>query len=160
MPHLLIGMGGFLVAVLWVDLMFDVQVMNHDGVLPEQVLASLAGYYHRVTTAADPMGNVVSLVMMLTVVGSVMQLGRGAVALWLRVSVLVLAVAPAVYALVIVVPAAVRLGAGGDPPELQTELARTILAGHAFCLACVLGFVTLQLLVVRRLRRGEPSLVP
>jgi hypothetical protein len=46
---------GFLLAVLWFDLMFDVQVLRAaPGALPEPVLASIAGYYARVTTAARP----------------------------------------------------------------------------------------------------------
>jgi hypothetical protein len=45
---------GFLLAVLWFDLMFDVQVMGHrEGDLPEEVLASIASYYRRVTTRRD-----------------------------------------------------------------------------------------------------------
>ena len=42
---------GFLLAVLWFDLMFDVQAARQPGGdLPEEVLASIAGYYRRVTT--------------------------------------------------------------------------------------------------------------
>jgi hypothetical protein len=48
--------GGFLLAVLWFDLMFDVQVLGRDErELPEERLASIAAYYARVTTAARPM---------------------------------------------------------------------------------------------------------
>ena len=37
-----VGGAGFLLAVLWFDLMFDVQVRGHDGaVLPDEVLASI-----------------------------------------------------------------------------------------------------------------------
>ena len=44
---------GFLLAVLWFDLMFDVQALRApEGELPERSLASIAGYYARVTTAA------------------------------------------------------------------------------------------------------------
>ncbi len=47
---------GFLLAVLWFDLMFDVQTLRHrTGVLPKPVLDSIAGYYGRVTGAARPM---------------------------------------------------------------------------------------------------------
>ena len=35
---------GFLLAVLWFDLMFDVQALG-GGVLPEDKLASIADYY-------------------------------------------------------------------------------------------------------------------
>ena len=52
MQRVLAACGGFLLAVLWFDLMFDVQVLRHGSaaVLPEPVLASIAGYYRRVTT--------------------------------------------------------------------------------------------------------------
>src|SRR5205085_2298940 len=59
---------GFLLAVLWFDLMFDVQTRtSRDGTLPPEVLASIAGYYRRVTTDARPMNRLVSLVMLATV---------------------------------------------------------------------------------------------
>ena len=57
MSPTVIACGGFLLAVLWMDLMFDVQVLRHRGStapLPEDVLASIAAYYRRVTTDAEP----------------------------------------------------------------------------------------------------------
>jgi hypothetical protein len=37
---------GFLMAVLWFDLMFDVQTRKHTGdTLPTDVLASISAYY-------------------------------------------------------------------------------------------------------------------
>jgi len=58
---------GFLTAVLWFDLMFDVQTRRYGGdVLPERVLASIAAYYRRVTTEATPMNRLISLVMLAT----------------------------------------------------------------------------------------------
>src|SRR5438094_4323905 len=53
---------GFLLAVLWFDLMFDVQVLGRGrgaDPLPEEVLASIAAYYRRVTTQARPMNYLV-----------------------------------------------------------------------------------------------------
>ena len=42
---------GFLLSVLWFDLMFDVQVVgHHDTELPTDVRDSIAAYYRRVTT--------------------------------------------------------------------------------------------------------------
>ena len=41
---------GFLLGVLWMDLMFDSQVRSGRGVLDESVLESIAGYYRRATT--------------------------------------------------------------------------------------------------------------
>ena len=52
---------GFLLAVLWFDLMFDVQVLRvRPDEIPEPVLASIAAYYRRVTTAARPMNRLVA----------------------------------------------------------------------------------------------------
>jgi len=47
---------GFLLAVLWMDLIFDSQVLRHRGadVLPEPVLDSISRYYHRATTTSRP----------------------------------------------------------------------------------------------------------
>lgn len=55
---------GFLLAVLWMDLIFDAQVLSHRHAgdeLPESVLASIAGYYHRAT--ARPMSTLIAAVM-------------------------------------------------------------------------------------------------
>ena len=43
---------GFLLAVLWFDLMFDVQALtNRSGDVPEASLDSISAYYSRVTSA-------------------------------------------------------------------------------------------------------------
>ena len=50
MTSLITGCAGFLLAVLWMDLIFDVQVFAHryaGDELPERVLKSLSDYYHR-----------------------------------------------------------------------------------------------------------------
>ena len=85
------GGAGFLLAVLWFDLMFDVQALRRrTGDLPEDVLASTAGYYRRVTTAARPMNRLVALVMLGTIVVIVVQLVQGDVPRWAAVVSLVL----------------------------------------------------------------------
>ena len=74
MSSILLVCGGFLLAVLWMDLMFDVQALRHradSGALPEEVLRSITAYYRRVTTQARPMGHLV---------GGVMALALGALA--------------------------------------------------------------------------------
>ena len=59
---------GFLLAVLWFDLMFDVQTRKSvANPLPSEVLASISAYYRRVTTDAYPMNRLVALVMLLTI---------------------------------------------------------------------------------------------
>lgn len=69
---------GFLLAVLWFDLMFDVQALPHQGrELPEHTLASIAGYYRRVTTTARPMNRLVAAVMLATIGAIIAQIVRG-----------------------------------------------------------------------------------
>lgn len=140
--------GGFLVAVLWFDLMFDVQALRraHRGAtLPEPVLASIAGYYRRVTTEASPMGRLVGAVMALALVAAAWDLATGARPLALRLAALALLAAPVALAGARVVPNAVRLGARADPPEHQSALARAIARDHLACLASVSLFLLLQL---------------
>ena len=63
---LLTACSGFLLAVLWMDLIFDSQIRaagRRVEQLPEPALASIAGYYHRATTTSQPMGRLIALVM-------------------------------------------------------------------------------------------------
>ena len=75
MTEVITAAAGFLIAVLWFDLMFDVQVVRHRGAaeVPEDVLDSISAYYRRVTTTASPMGRLVALVMVALFVALVMQ---------------------------------------------------------------------------------------
>src|SRR5918995_4092136 len=103
---------GFLLAVLWFDLMFDVQALGRrDGDLPEDVLASIAGYYRRVTTAARPMNRLIAAVMVGTIAAVIVQLAQGDAPRWAAAVSLALTVAPITLAAVHTVPSAVRLGA-------------------------------------------------
>ena len=137
---------GFLLAVLWFDLMFDVQVRSHrDIALPEAVLASIAGYYARVTTAARPMNRLVAAVMLATLAAIVVEIVGGEPRRWVAWVSLALAAAPIGLAGARVVPAAVRLGGRADPPERQSALAREIFRGHLLCAALIVALLALQL---------------
>jgi hypothetical protein len=143
---ILAACGGFLLAVLWMDLMFDVQVLRHRrGALPEPVLASIAGYYRRVTTEAAPMGRLVALAMLTAVATAVAFLGRGAEPRWAGWLSLALLVPPVVLAQTRIFPAAATLGARSGTAEEQTRLARSICASHLVCLGAMAAFVALQL---------------
>jgi len=136
--------GGFLLAVLWMDLMFDVQVLRHRaGDLPEDVLASIAGYYRRVTTLAQPMGHAIAAVMALTVVAVGAEIVRGPTASGL--ASLPFCAGPIGLALARVVRNAVRLGSRSDPPAVQSALARGICRDHLLCLTSIAIFVAIQL---------------
>lgn len=137
--------GGFLLAVLWFDLMFDVQVRGHAGVLPEPVLDSICAYYRRVTTSARPMGHLVAVVMLVTLVAVGMQFARGVVPAWISAASLAAGGGPMVLALLRTVPNAMRLGARRGTPAEQSALARSVFRDHLLCLAGVLAFLALQL---------------
>jgi hypothetical protein len=142
--------GGFLTAVLWFDLMFDVQALrraHRGGPLPEPVLASIAGYYRRVTTEASPMGRLVGAVMLAALGAAAWDLVTGTRPLAVRAASLALLLAPIALAAGRVVPNAVRLGARDDPPERQSALARSIARDHLACLASVSLFLLLQLAI-------------
>jgi hypothetical protein len=135
---------GFLLAVLWFDLMFDVQAAGHAEV-PEQALASIAAYYARVTTAARPMNRLVAAVMLATLAAIVVEIAGSGEPAWLGWVSLALALAAIGLAGARTVPAAVRLGTRRDPPEEQSRLAHAVLAQHVFCFAAIASVIVLQL---------------
>jgi hypothetical protein len=143
--------GGFLLAVLWFDLMFDTQVLGlPPGPLPEPVLASIAGYYARVTTGASPMGRLVGVVMALAVILSAVQLARASMPRPLAAVALLACGAPVLLAALRVFPNAVRLAQRADPLEVQSALARSICTDHLICLAGIVLYGLLQIAVPRR----------
>jgi ER membrane protein SH3 len=140
------GGAGFLLAVLWFDLMFDVQVLRHrDAELPEEVLASIGAYYRRVTTAARPMNRLIALVMVATLVAIVVQLARDDAPLWVSIASLVLAGSAILLAAAHTVPSAVRLGGREDRAEAQSRLARAIFRDHVLCALAMAALLTTQL---------------
>jgi hypothetical protein len=137
---------GFLLAVLWFDLMFDVQAARRrPGQLPEEVLASIADYYRRVTTAARPMNRLVAAAMVATLGAIIAQIARGEHPRWLGWVSLLLAGVPILLAGTHTVPSAIRLGSRRDPVEGQSELARSILRDHVLCAVSILALLAVQL---------------
>jgi hypothetical protein len=143
---LLTACAGFLLAVLWMDLIFDVQVLGHSGrtELPESVLASIASYYHRATTTSRPMSYLIALVMVVLLGALGFEGMRGNDAGWLVVTSAILAGFPILLALLRTVPNAVRLGSRIDATAEQTRLARAIFRDHIVCLGCVAAFLVLR----------------
>jgi hypothetical protein len=137
---------GFLLAVLWFDLMFDVQVLGHAGEpLPEQVLASVAGYYRRVTTTARPMNRLVAATMLATLGCVIAEMARAEHPRWAVWASLALIVAPMTLALAHTVPGAVRLGARGETQVAQSRAARAICRDHLLCIVSIAALLVVQL---------------
>jgi hypothetical protein len=146
MDSLVAAGAGFLLAVLWFDLMFDVQVLPHrSGDVPEPVLASIAGYYRRVTTEAHPMNRFVALAMLVTMVAIAAQAIGDDAPRWVSALSGVAAVVPIALAGSRTVPHAKRLGSRRDPLPRQATLARSVLHEHLFCIASIAVLLSVQL---------------
>lgn len=144
MAPLLTACSGFLFAVLWMDLIFDVQVPAHRSAgdqLPEPVLASIANYYHRATTTSRPMSRLIAFVMVILLGALVFQAIHGNDPGWLLLTSAGLAGVPVVLALTHTVPYAVRLGKRTDSASEQTRLARSICRDHLICAGCMLALL-------------------
>jgi hypothetical protein len=137
---------GFLLAVLWFDLMFDVQAVGHGGdELPAAVLDSIAGYYRRVTTSARPMNRLIATVMLATLGSIVAEIVNGMPSRWVACASLALAAFAILLAGARTVPSAVRLGSRHDSVGRQSALARAILCQHVLCFVSMAAVLTLQL---------------
>src|SRR5712671_6365103 len=130
---------GFLLAVLWFDLMFDVQTRKYTGDLPPEVLASISAYYRRVTTEAYPMNRLVALVMVLTLAAICAEIVEGENPWWIGWGSIALAGSGFVPTMIRTVPNARRLGSGKDSAQEQSRLARAVCRDHLFSLARMIG---------------------
>ena len=138
---------GFLLAVLWFDLMFDVQSRKHaSDPLPTEVLASISAYYRRITTDAYPMNRLVAVVMLLTLAAIVAELVEGVRPWWIGWVSLGLVGSGVVPTLTRTVPNARRLGRAQDTPEIQSALARAIYRDHLLSFARTFLVLGLQLI--------------
>ncbi len=138
---------GFLIAVLWFDLMFDVQILRHrhSPEVAEETLGSIAAYYRRVTTTASPMGRLVGLVMVVLLLALVWQAVDGDAPAWVSVVSFVAGGLAIGLALLRVFGRARRLGSRVDPPDVQSTFARSILRDHLVCLTGMSTLLVVQL---------------
>jgi hypothetical protein len=134
---------GFLLAVLWFDLMFDVQVRRRRDAVA--AVDSIATYYKRVTTDARPMNRLVAIAMVATIAAIVGQLVAGDVPAWASWVSLALVVAAVGLAGAHTVPAAVRLGAGAGTSDERVRAAGAILRDHVVCFALIATTLVVQL---------------
>jgi hypothetical protein len=137
----------FLSAVLWFDLMFDVQVRGFSaGAVPPDALRSISNYYRRVTTEARPMNLVVSFAMLATVLALVGEIFEARNPLELSLGCLVLAVSAVGLALARTVRNARTLGQEMGAIEHRSVLAHKVYGDHVYCLSAIVVVLGLQLL--------------
>ena len=135
---------GFLLAVLWFDLMFDVQARRRT----DDAVESISTDYARVTRAAHPMTRLVALVMLALLASLIAEIVGDDVSAPAAWSSLVLAVVPIGLAGTTTVPAAVRLGQRVDPPEVRQRAALHVLRQHVLCFVCLATLVVVQLVSI------------
>jgi len=146
---LLLACGGFLLAVLWMDLIFDSQVRgSREGQLPESVLASIADYYRRATTTSRPMSRLIAAMMVILLGALVFQSVRGNDPAAVIVVSSAVAAGPILIAGARTVRNAVRLGARADDRDEQSRLARSVYRDHLLCFALISTFLVLRLSAV------------
>ena len=146
---ILTACAGFLLAVLWMDLMFDSQTGLRGPDPDESALASIGAYYHRATTTSQPMGALIAVVMGVLLVSLGIEAWRGEHPGWVVAASAVSAGGPILLAMLRTVPNAVRLGRRGDTAAEQSRLARSIYRDHLVCLAGMATFLALWLIVAR-----------
>ena len=151
MAALLTACGGFLLGVLWMDLLFDVQVLGPD---PQRRRRIDRAYYRRVTTEAYPMNRLIGAVMLVTLGVAIYGLARQPDQRRIGVTGAGARHRPDRTGPGARLPNAVRLGSGADPPAAQLELARAICLDHVVCLLLMSGFVVVMIAVARDAGRG------
>ncbi len=139
--RLLTAGAGFLLGVLWMDLLFDAQVLVGDGA---DALASVAAYYRRATLEAEPLPWLIALVMVAMVAalaGEIRRAPRPRSRVVLRAAA---AVGPIVFALGYIVPQARSLAHLGDAAHALAT-ARSIAWTHVAAFVSMACFLVLQL---------------
>lgn len=136
---------GFLLAVLWMDLMFDSQIRGRTGDADEAALVSIAGYYRRATTTSQPMGALIATVMIVLLATLGIEAARGQRPGWLLALSAMLAGGPILLALTRTVPNAVRLGRRTGSLAEQRRLARRVFIDHILCALGMSSFLVLWL---------------
>ncbi len=146
MPAIASAAAGFLLAVLWFDLMFDVQARRKDVDLPDDTLASISAYYHRVLTGAGPMSALVAVVMAISLGAHIAELAGDDVPPWTAIASLAfLLPAIAIAALHTVPDRQTPRRPHATTPATQTTLARSILRDHVICFVLIAAVLTIQL---------------
>jgi carbon starvation protein CstA len=91
------------------------------------------------------MNRLIASVMLATIAAVVVEIAGGGEPAWLAWVSLALVLPPVALAARRTVPSAVRLGARHDAPARQSELARSILGDHLFCISAITALLVLQL---------------
>lgn len=128
---------GFLLAVLWMDLKFDLLLLPHIRAgepASQETLNSIAAYYHRALAAERSTFMLIVMMMFVGLVACVWQVIRTkTVPRWMRAALLLLYAPPVVLAVLRIVPIAGRLALQEADIDTQGALAKEVLFAHTYC---------------------------
>ena len=142
----------FLISVLWFDLMFDVQVWGYGSTsVPHDTLASIAAYYRRVTIDASPMGYLVAVVMLATLIAIVVEIRTKATERWVAWASFALALSAILLGRFRALPNAAALGRGMDDAA-GSQLAQMLLYDHLYAIVAMTIVLILQLAIRSKAR--------
>jgi hypothetical protein len=135
---------GFMIAVLYIDLQFDLLAQPHrraGGRLPTDVLESIATYYRCITK--NPY--LLMFVMLTTTICIVAEVVYALVPRWAGYSSLFLMGLAMSAGTFKVIPTAQRLAAGKDVLDEQTRMVHSIFPFHIVLLISILLLTIVQL---------------
>ena len=134
---------GFMMAVLYIDLMFDVSAAPYrktNEALPKAVLDPITHYYGRITQ--NPY--VLMFVMLTTTLCIGSEILYNSAPRWASYSSLFLMGLSMVTGTLKVIPTAQRLGAGTDPEDVRTRMVHSMLPFHLILMVNIIALTAIQ----------------
>ncbi len=132
---------GFMIAILYIDLMFDVMAVPYRRAsTPPEVVGSIVTYYGRITQ--NPY--LLMFVMFTAMVCIVAELWYQLVPAWVGYSSLVFMGIGMGAGAGKVIPAAQRLSSGKEPEDARAQLIRSMFPWHVILLASILSLALVQ----------------
>jgi hypothetical protein len=134
---------GFMMAVLYIDLMFDVSAAPYrktNAALPKAVLDPITHYYGRITQ--NPY--VLMFVMLTTTLCIGSEILYNLVPRWASYSSLFLMGLSMMTGTLKVIPTAQRLGAGTDPEDVRTRMIHSMLPFHLILMVNIIALTAIQ----------------
>jgi hypothetical protein len=134
---------GFMIAVLYIDLQFDILALPYRGAkgpLSTDVLEPIASYYRCITK--NPY--LLMFVMLTTLICLIAEVMYDLVPRWAGYTSLFLMGLSMSVGTFKVIPTAQRLAAGKDPVDEQTRMVRSIFPFHIVLLISILSLAAVQ----------------
>jgi len=135
---------GFMIAVLYLDLVFDVSALPYrhaKGPLPDHIVEPIATYYRYVTR--NPY--LLMFVMAIATISIIAELVYGLAPAWKGYVSLVLMGLAMVVGVARVIPTAERLAKGTVEAEQRARMVHSMFPSHIFLLITILLLAAVQL---------------